>query len=88
MYRAYLEWQEIRESERVPGKFMGPREGHALDRFNEAERALEQFEADLDLIAFMKMELVDPSGPEMRQLLLQAVRDRLAGRPWRSPVRR
>jgi hypothetical protein len=60
----------------------------AWDRITAAERAIEQYESDLDLIALMRIELTDPSGPEVREWLLQAARDRLAGRPWKSPVRR
>ena len=89
MFRAYEAWREIRATEHVlPGRLAGPREEHALDRLNQAEHALEQFESDLDLIALMKMEITDPTSPETRQLLLQAARDRLEGRPWKSPVRR
>jgi len=60
----------------------------AWDEVTAAERAIEQYESDLDLIALMKIELTDPSGPEIRDWLLAAARDRLAGRPWTSPVRR
>lgn len=60
----------------------------ANDRVIIAERDLEQYESDLDLIALMKIELVDPSGPEIRAWLLAAARDRMEGRPWKSPVSR
>lgn len=60
----------------------------AIERVNAIEREIEQFESDLDLIALMQMELVDPSGPAVQALLLEAASDRLAGRPWISPARR
>lgn len=62
-------------------------EEHAFDRFNRADLALEQFDDHQDLIALMEIEIIDPSTPEIRELLLQAARDRLDGLPWRSPRR-
>jgi hypothetical protein len=76
-------YQEL--AQREPGT---DRWYRAWDRLTAAERDLEQYESDLDLIALMKIELVDPSGPEIRAWLLEAARDRLAGRPWNSPLRR
>jgi hypothetical protein len=60
----------------------------ALDRVNAAERDLEQYESDLDLLALMRAELADPSGdPAIVAALLAAARDRRDGRPWKSPLR-
>lgn len=81
---AFTAWQEARATYELFDRC----EEHAFERVIQADRALEQFEDDLDLLALMKIELVDPSTPEIREWLLQAARDRLAGRPWRSPARR
>jgi hypothetical protein len=81
--RVFSAWGEVEKHE--PGT---ERRYQAWDRFDAAERALQQFDSDLDLIALMKIELTDPSGPEIREWLLAAARDRLAGRPWTSPLRR
>lgn len=81
--RAVLALMQLQEQERGTERWY-----QAWDRLNAAERDLEQFYADLHLVALMKIEITDPSGPEIRDWLLQAARDRLAGRPWTSPLRR
>ncbi len=88
LFAAYLAWQQIHNKDHVPGQLLGQAEFDAMVAITDAERALEQFEDDLVLIALMKMEITDPTSPEVRQELLQAARDRHAGRPWTSPLRR
>lgn len=81
--RVFEAYQELQQHERGSERWY-----RALDRITAAERDLDQYLSDLDLIALMKIELVDPSGPEIRAWLLAAARDRMEGRPWKSPVSR
>lgn len=81
--RVYAAWQEVEERERGTERWY-----QAWDRFTAAEADLRQYEDDLDLVALLRMEARDPSGPAARAALLEAARARLDGRPWTSPVRR
>lgn len=80
--RIFEAWQQVEQQERGSERWY-----RAWDRLTAAERDLVQYESDLDLVALMKMELIDPTSPETAAWLLEVARDRLAGRPWTSPLR-
>lgn len=83
-YLAYLAWQaeHDRSGHQIgAGQLMGPRESTAMGALAIAERALEQFDRDVDLIHLLRMELRDPSSPGARRALLELARDRLERRP-------
>jgi hypothetical protein len=79
VFEAYLEL-----AEHTPGS---ERWYEAWEQLTTAERELVQYESDLDLLALMQIELADPGDPETAAWLVGVARDRLAGRPWTSPLR-
>jgi hypothetical protein len=81
--QVYDAWQQVQEQERGSERWY-----RAWDRLTAAERDLVQYESDLDLLALMKIEIVDPTSPAAAAWLLEVARGRLAGRPWTSPLRR
>jgi hypothetical protein len=83
MERNYRAWHELETIERGSARWR-----EALYRACGAQHELEAYEADLDLIALLRMELTDPSSPVVRRDLLEAARARLDGRPWNAPLRR
>jgi hypothetical protein len=75
-------WREVEKQERGSEPWY-----RAWERLTAAERDLVQYESDLDLLALMKIEIVDPGDPATTAWLLKVARDRMAGRPWTSPLR-
>lgn len=80
--RIFEAWEALQEHERDTERWY-----RAWDVLTAAERDLVQYQSDLDLLALMKAEFADPGDPSTMAWLLGIARDRLAGRPWTSPLR-
>lgn len=77
LHAACVAWEAVHEDR--PGQLCGKAELHAYGRIAIAERELEQHEADVTLIRWLRLAVRQPSlDPDVRRDLLELVRVRLA----------